>query len=676
MLNAKESPKTLIDTIKFDIGNLDVEGTIIDNIINNIKEYITEYVMLKDISISKSVDTIEISNKKNKDYCSYFIEKEVDDSIISINISQDVKSSSKKKDGSEEKDYYKNLFTVIWKSIDNVKDEIEAEIKHEKMKEEMKKKKDNKKIDVDSTNFSSDISIDKIYEYLMDKFDSTIKGSLSFNSLSLEIEKIFKTEYRSIDDLIKIVYKLYTDYNKNGTNVYYSFIYVFEELKRKNYVLDNLFSSNSIERNIAELKSFAKSDKYVKEVIYKLNDDFINGVYDNYPNVKGRSDFILFITDIIHIFHSMYCNLYGIEVRFEVRNLDDAVKLIVKEHTNVSYEDYKKIKKWADNIINDKDDKYNFQQDLLSNLGTLYVKKHSDNEWAIDKTVLALVVRYEEMMVKYGYDEKIFPTYSLLNCSKSCSDINEYIANTKEELDKEDDLDYTDTMIDIIKSVTVIYHYIFMYEYGLDKLVDKGSISIEEVIKNTKDEPSIEKIIYDDDLLFSSDLGLVDDEDDDFDLISDIEKTGNNIEKVVNNMNDEIEEDIEEEVEDIKEETITSIVDDIDTDYEEEEDYYVNDGFLLEYDVVEEKDKYIMDIILPGVKKSDIDIDYEYNKIIITTSDVSNSKSRIIDKYYGKKLVYNVLNVDEDGIDASLKNGILSIIIPKRTVSKKKITIK
>ncbi len=720
MLNAKESPKTLIDTVKIDICNLDVEGTVIDNIIENIKDYVVEYKILKDISISKSVDTIEISNKKNKDYCNYIIEKELKDNILSIFIYQDIntKNNTKKKEISDEKEYYKSLFTVIWKSIDNVKDEIESEIKHEKMKEEMKNNKNTKSLEDNTTNFISDISIDRIYEYLMGKFDKSIKGSASFNSLSLDIEKLFKVEYRSIDDLVKIVYKLYSDYGKSGVNVYYSFIYVFEELKRKNYVLDNLFSSNSIEKNISLLKSFVESDKYVKEVIYKLNDDFINGMYDAYPNIKGKDDFILFITDIIHIFHSMYCSLYGIEVRVEVRELEEAVKCIIKNHTNVSLDDYKKIKKWADNIINDKDDKFSFQQDLLSNLGTLYVKKHEDNEWVIDKTVLALVVRYEEMMLKYDYDEKIFPTYSLLNCSKSCKCIDDYIINTKKELDKIEDLDYTDTMIDIIKSVTVIYHYIFMYEYGLDKLVKEDSISVDDILnvkkiednkkeeKNEKvEKPKIEKVIFDEEEdLFSDDLGLIDNDlDDDFDLLGDMDSVDENIEKIVNNMKedideevDEIEKEIEEEKELEKEESnsinsiIDSFVDDDDLDDEESivieskdedvDDIVIEninyDDVLLEYDVVEEKDKYTMDIILPGLKKSDVEIDYEYNKIIISTSDVKNSKSKITDKYYGKKLVYNLVNVDEDGIDASLKNGILTIIIPKKTVVKKKITIK
>ena len=101
----------------------------------------------------------------------------------------------------------------------------------------------------------------------------------------------------------------------------------------------------------------------------------------------------------------------------------------------------------------------------------------------------------------------------------------------------------------------------------------------------------------------------------------------------------------------------------------------INTDNNLEYEVEEEKDKYIMNIILPGLKKSEIEVDYEYNKIIITTSD-SETKSKITEKYYNNTLEYNIENVDEDGIDASLKSGILTIIIPKKTVSKKKITIK
>ena len=83
-----------------------------------------------------------------------------------------------------------------------------------------------------------------------------------------------------------------------------------------------------------------------------------------------------------------------------------------------------------------------------------------------------------------------------------------------------------------------------------------------------------------------------------------------------------------------------------------------------------------MNVILPGLKKSEVEVDYEYNKIIITTSEATEVKSKITEKYYNNVLEQTLENVDEDGIDASLKSGILTIIIPKKTIAKKKITIK
>lgn len=101
------------------------------------------------------------------------------------------------------------------------------------------------------------------------------------------------------------------------------------------------------------------------------------------------------------------------------------------------------------------------------------------------------------------------------------------------------------------------------------------------------------------------------------------------------------------------------------------------------YDVIENKDEFIIDMILAGIKKEDINIDIENKSltVIAERKGVDDIKFNKKETYYGKfKRVFNLPNdVDSDNIDASLSDGILKIKIPKiieRKQLKGKVEIK
>ena len=726
MTKLNNDSNTLIYTVDIDNYIQDLDDEINVNIINNIKENKEDYSILKNVRTEIEDDSINVySGKTKNDILIYKIKKEKKDNTLSIQVYEIKPELPAKLKLDDEKEFFKTLFSVVWKAIDNVKEEIVAELKHRELK---------RKDEIPDDSFKSDIKIVKIYEYLINEVGK--KNSSNFNKLSVTIDEMFTNEYRGIDDLVKIVYNLYKDYSKDdNSTLYNAFIYVFEDFKRRDTVLDDLFYSGNLENHIKKTDSYLETEKYLKDVITRIYKDFRNGLYEKYIDIKGKKEFIVFVTDIVHEYHKMFCNMYEIPIKKECRDIDTVINYILKDHTNITIDDYKKIKKWADTILED-DGTLKFQKDLLSNLSAIHLKNDKKDIWSIDKTELALVARYDEIMVKNKYDEKIFPIYSIFNFAKGCNSLAEYEDNTKKELEKVDLLDVTDTMKDVIKSVTVIYHYIFLYQYGLDvgeekevKLIpeveepkvvkETKSIleSISDEIKETKsiiddidldnyipkakdedikididldnpldldfdfddddddeiviDKPVIEKTITEDNKLdLDLDLDFDFDEEDEDDLTINVEKEDED-----ESLLDEIKEEVEDKVEEIKDK-IEDAVEDTKEEIVEEKKYTINTTNNLEYELVEEKEKYIMNIILPGLKKSEVEVDYEYNKIIITTAETSDSKCSLIDKYYNNVLEQALENVDEDGIDASLKSGILTIVIPKKITSKKKITIK
>ena len=99
---------------------------------------------------------------------------------------------------------------------------------------------------------------------------------------------------------------------------------------------------------------------------------------------------------------------------------------------------------------------------------------------------------------------------------------------------------------------------------------------------------------------------------------------------------------------------------------------------VMKTDIKEKKDKYILDIDLPGYEKEDIkiDIDDGYLNIHAKTKSENDEKEegKFVrkERYYGEcsRSFYIGDNITEDEIKASFKNGTLKLEIPKKEEKK------
>ncbi|MFL0248323.1 heat shock protein Hsp18 [Candidatus Clostridium stratigraminis] len=101
-------------------------------------------------------------------------------------------------------------------------------------------------------------------------------------------------------------------------------------------------------------------------------------------------------------------------------------------------------------------------------------------------------------------------------------------------------------------------------------------------------------------------------------------------------------------------------------------------------DLKETKDNYLVEADLPGMDKKAINIDYESNYLTVSVKrddTIKDEKENYVrrERHYGEFIrSFYIDNVDEDKIDASFKDGVLKITLPKLTNGndkKKKIDI-
>ena len=95
---------------------------------------------------------------------------------------------------------------------------------------------------------------------------------------------------------------------------------------------------------------------------------------------------------------------------------------------------------------------------------------------------------------------------------------------------------------------------------------------------------------------------------------------------------------------------------------------------LMKTDIKEKKDKYIVDIDLPGYEKEDIKIKMEKGYLTVTAKvnkEVKEDKEENYihrERYSGQctRSFYVGENVKENEIKASFKNGILKLVVPRK----------
>ena len=100
---------------------------------------------------------------------------------------------------------------------------------------------------------------------------------------------------------------------------------------------------------------------------------------------------------------------------------------------------------------------------------------------------------------------------------------------------------------------------------------------------------------------------------------------------------------------------------------------------LMKTDIKEKKDKYILDIDLPGFKKENINVSLDDGYLNIEAKvdnekDTGNDEKYVRkERYYGEcsRSFYVGDQVKEENIKAEFKDGILKIELPKKEIENK-----
>ena len=102
-------------------------------------------------------------------------------------------------------------------------------------------------------------------------------------------------------------------------------------------------------------------------------------------------------------------------------------------------------------------------------------------------------------------------------------------------------------------------------------------------------------------------------------------------------------------------------------------DLSANGGFKT--DIKETPEEYVLHAELPGVKKEDINIDYDNNYLTISATKNTDSKEKK-ENYLRRERSYGsvsrgfyISNVNKDSIKAKFDNGVLNIELPKKELT-------
>jgi len=105
-----------------------------------------------------------------------------------------------------------------------------------------------------------------------------------------------------------------------------------------------------------------------------------------------------------------------------------------------------------------------------------------------------------------------------------------------------------------------------------------------------------------------------------------------------------------------------------------------NTGITLPaVNIKETSDEFVLELAIPGMKKSDFTIDVE-NKILSIASEVKHEDEETKDHYTRREFGYSSFkrtftlpdSVESDKVKASYKDGIFMITLPKREEAKQK----
>lgn len=106
--------------------------------------------------------------------------------------------------------------------------------------------------------------------------------------------------------------------------------------------------------------------------------------------------------------------------------------------------------------------------------------------------------------------------------------------------------------------------------------------------------------------------------------------------------------------------------------------------FVPTFEVFERKDGYVFKADLPGVKQEDLDITLNANRLTVSGKREAEERKEG-ERFYAYERSFGTFTrsftlpegVDAEHVAAELKNGVLTLVVPKKPdVQPKKITIK
>ena len=107
-------------------------------------------------------------------------------------------------------------------------------------------------------------------------------------------------------------------------------------------------------------------------------------------------------------------------------------------------------------------------------------------------------------------------------------------------------------------------------------------------------------------------------------------------------------------------------------------------SFIPDFEIKETKDSYLFKADVPGVKESDLDVTVAGNRLSVSGKrDAENEEQT--DTFYAYERSYGQFTraftlpegADVDRLNAEMKDGVLSIRVPKKTdVQPRKVTVK
>ena len=106
-----------------------------------------------------------------------------------------------------------------------------------------------------------------------------------------------------------------------------------------------------------------------------------------------------------------------------------------------------------------------------------------------------------------------------------------------------------------------------------------------------------------------------------------------------------------------------------------------NKNSMPAVNIREDDKKYLLDLAIPGIDKKDLKIDIE-EEVLTISSETKNEHEDESDGYKRKEFSYSSFcrsfqipeNVNKEKIEASYKDGILSVMLPKAEEEKSKLS--